>query len=144
MNSAQKRFVASWVLALAIVLLVGIFDDWILERWSVLWLPALVLLFVAFALRRDAVSYTEGRERTLEIIERYPIIKLWLAGYSLCIAVTLFAVLARDINPREFIGPFELFLLLIPIFGPIWFVAERNKYRSLGNQPNPRMEADAP
>lgn len=132
MNRAQRKFVASWVLALSIVLIIGIFDEWILKRWSVVWLPALILVYIAFALRRDTVSYADGRERTLEIIERYPIIKLWLVVYTLCIAVVLFVVFTKNINPREFVGPFELFLLLSPIFGPIWFVAERNKYRALG------------
>ena len=139
MNQAQRKLVVSWWLALSGLLIIGIFDEWILKYWDILWLPVLAIIILGIELRKNTVSYSGGRERTLEIIERYPIIKIWLVVYTLCIAVMLLVVQSKGINLREYLGPFEFILLLLPIFGPIWIVVERSKYLFSGKQSDPRM-----
>ena len=119
MNRPQKKFTATWILVAVAVLLFGIFDDWILRHWSYIWLPTLILVFIAASLQKGTSYSDNGRKRMIKIIERYPGIKIWLLSYTLGCALLLIIVQIYRIDLGRFIGPFELLLLIILLLGPL-------------------------
>ena len=80
MNTAQKWFLLKWILVF-VVLMGGLFiDEWILENWDIFRFPFLLVIGIyAVVNSNQRRSDKDARESMHEIVERHPIIKLWMA-----------------------------------------------------------------
>lgn len=134
MNYHQKRLVASWLCVVALTLAGIIFNDWVLSNWDWLSFVLLGIIGVAGALfGREKSGWGEPGVMFGEFIEPYPLLHLWMAVYTCCIAVTLITLGIKGVKLHEYVGTL-LIVYFAPLLGPAIAVSEIQRYKRLGLQ----------
>ena len=136
MNKAQRKLVILWVISLIIFILMVINSDWIVENWKGLQLPVIILISIAVVFSKRCYKWGDGSKKTNDAVQRYPIIKTWLAVYGIAIAAGIFITISKNIDLIEKFGNGGVFIAIAPIFLPFLIVEQIDRYRALGEQSN--------
>lgn len=143
MNYAQKKYVAIVFVALA-PLACGVLNfRWVIENWSWLKWPSLVFVFLLAALGgKEATGWGEPNKNLVDFLQEHPLLKLWVAIYTLIIVVFITYGLTHGIEFHKSPG---LWLLLGfgPLLLPLFVAGEYQRYKRLGTQSNPRSHGTA-
>ena len=136
MTYRQKTIITLWMAILISLVLLAIFDDWVLENWDAIRWPSLIVIFIIAGLSqsKNPSSLDHGRNDINEIVSSHPWIKLYIAIYCLIVAVTCFVVLSKGINISESVGTVELMASVFGIMLPVIIVQQIRLYKSAGKQ----------
>ena len=84
MTRKQKLILLSWILGAISILVLSIFEEWVLKHWNILKWPSIAFIFIC-------VLLSKGNNRGIdfnEIANHHPWIKIYLIIY--CLGVVLF------------------------------------------------------
>jgi hypothetical protein len=127
-NSAQRRLVGKCAVGVSLVVVVVVFEHWILENWSWLKWAALPIMVI--------VAAVEGRPEKPPNIERWasshPLIKPWLFVCALVIASIAVATTQTSFRIADQWTLRAVVLVFLVMLGPFVIVGLRERYRELG------------
>jgi len=129
MTRKQQLILLSWALAVISILVLGLFEDWVLKNWSILrWPSGAFILCVALLSKGN----TKGIDFN-EIANEHPWVKVYLIIY--CFGVVLFYFLASSNSDivKDF-GFIKIFLAAFGIIFPFAFIQQREVFKSAGKK----------
>ena len=132
MRKEQKKLVVGWIGILLLLAVFGTYEQQITDNWESLKWPSflLILLIAALSKKSKKSQVSKGRENINDIVNNYPLIKLYMAIYCLgCAFYCIYAVSNNIKLELEFI-PF-----LLAIFGimlPAFIVQNYKTYKNAG------------
>ena len=140
MTYDQKKLVVSW-LCIAALTIAGInFNDWVMSNWDWLSFVLIGVIGVAGALfGKEKTGWGKPGVMFGEFIGPYPLLQLWMAVYTCCIAGTLIVLGLNGVKLHEYAGTL-LIVFFVPLLGPAVAVAEMQRYKRLGSQSNKPFE----
>lgn len=136
MTYRQKTIIALWVSILASLVLLSIFDEWVMENWeSIRWPSLIVIIFLAgLSQSKNPSSLEQGRHNINEIVNSHPWIKIYMAIYCFIIAIVCIIALNRGINLSETMGMVELMISIFGIMLPVFIIQQIQLYRNAGKK----------
>ena len=142
MNYQQKKLVTSWLCVAALLLAGIIFNDWVMSNWDWLSYVLIGVIGVAGALfGKEKLGWGKPGVMFGEFIKPYPLLQLWMAVWTICIAVVLLTLGLKGIRLDKYAGTL-LIAFFLPLLGPAIAVAEMQRYKRLGVQSNKRLQSD--
>ena len=130
-TKSQRGIVRTWAAVAGVLVVVAVFESWILAHWS--WLRFVALLAIV-------VGVTAAKPRPFEenwldrIVERHPLLKPWFvicAVAALCFAAATIiwhVPLNEDVSVRGLIAMFAALL------GPPIIAIERERFEEAGKE----------
>lgn len=132
MTKAQKKLVSGWLLVLGLVICAIIFGDWIRDHWEIIKFPMLFVIIIAalFGKHRPQDARAEGRIQLNRIVEENPWVKVYLAIYTLLIAIASGYIIFNHIKLE--LRFMVLFIPIILLVLPIVIIQQKEAYINAG------------
>lgn len=134
MTSQQKIIILLWLSTLDSLIVLTIFDEWILDNWGGIKWPFLcvILFFSALSQSNPSSSIEQGRHNINEIVSSNPWIKVYMAAYCFIVVIMSLRAMNSGINPFENMGNTELIMSLFGIMLPVFVIQQIQLYKNAG------------
>ena len=130
-TKSQRRIIGTWASIVALLIIVAVFESWILEHWS--WLRFVVLVVIAVgALVANPASRDENRLN--RAVERHPLLKLWFVVCAMAALGFAAATTIWHVPLNEGIGVRGLIAIFAVLLGPPIIAFERERFVAAGRE----------
>lgn len=138
MTKAQKKIVSGWLLVALLIIILSVFNDWILGHWDTIRWPSFVVILIIAALSKKKHSPADGRFQINRVVEENPWVKIYLAIYCVAIAIAIAIAIGANYvifnNIKLEAGFVELFSAMGLLILPIIIIQQKEAYLNAGKE----------